>query len=186
MELFRANLIVSVGGNHHPSQVRRTFTYTEEEYPCHGETFEGNYTTAVAGPGGYYKRITSQGRDWSAAIAVGGSHSPSIARAGPDSVDGYAGGGGHAVAAYGRDKNFHATIYGPRGEISTKHWDGSTSRRQTNREMPERISYPEKQRGRIMNGDEDEGAARYGDERHGGVMYGEKKKKKKKQKAIDW
>ena len=183
MEVFRANLNVSVGSDHHPSQVKRTYTYTEKEEPYHGETFEGNYTTAFAGPGGYYKRITSQGRDWSAAIAVGGSHSPSLARAGPDGIDGYAGEGGHAVTAYGRDKNFHATIYGPRGQISTKHWDGSTTRRQTNWDMPERISYPETQPGRIMYSDEDEGAARYGDERHGGVMYSGKKKK---QKAIGW
>ena len=117
-----------------------------EKDPCHGGTFDGSDYTAIAGPGGYYQMTSSQGSEWVGTMAWGGSSSPSWVRAGPDGVYGFAGEGGHAVAMYGSGSNFTAAIYGPRGQISTKHSDGSTSRGKVCDEKQGRSRYIEKEK----------------------------------------
>ena len=144
LEVFRANLNVSVGSDHRSSPVKRT--YMEEKDPCHGGTFEGSDYTAIAGPGGYYQMISSKGREWVGTMAWGGSSSPSYARAGPDGVYGSGGKDGHAVAMYGSGSNFTAAIYGPGGQVWTKHSDGSTSRGKVRDEKQGRSRYSERKK----------------------------------------
>ena len=180
LEVFRANLDFSVGSDHRSSEVRRT--YIEERNPGFGGVYAGDDVGSMAGPGGYHKIMTSQGSKWSGAITVGGPNSQSYAHAGPNGTYGHAGKGGHAAAMYGDGDNFGAVLCGPGGQVLTRNMDGSTSRHQNN--YQERMSYPEKQPGRITYDDEYGGAARYGDERQGGNTYSGKKKKK--QKAIGY
>ena len=119
LEVFRANLNVSVGSDRHSSQV--TKIHIERLDPAFGGTFEGSDSSALAGPGGFYKMISSQGREWVGTMAWGGSYSMSYAHAGSDGMIASAGSGGHAVAMSDSGSKFGARIMEPGGQILTKH-----------------------------------------------------------------
>ena len=87
---------------------------------------------SMAGPGGYYKIMTSQGSKWSGAITVGGSASQSYAHAGPNGVYSHAGKGGHADAMYGDGSDLGTVLRGPGGLVLIRNMDGSTNRHQNN------------------------------------------------------
>ncbi|KAK0507175.1 hypothetical protein JMJ35_010213 [Cladonia borealis] len=170
LEVFRTNQDVSVGSEHHPSRIRRTYI-EESEDPAGWGVATGRGFGAFARPGGYAKVESSSGKDWAASVAWGGSSSDSYAYAGQNGMFGMAGPGGHAFAVRGSGNDFDATIYEPGGHVTTRYSDGSTSRGKVGDENRGRIRHSDEDEGAIWSSDGDWGAVRHSDDHRRAPRY---------------